>query len=485
MRVFPGSTLGPSRRRVLCLMRPMVYRSDMRLPKRLQTLLARPTTLGARTIRAGGWSTAELLIAQALRLAGNLVMTRLLLPEAFGLMAMVSTLLAGLVLVSDLGIHRSVVQSPEGETPRFLRVCWVVQAVRGTVLAGLVLGAALLLWLLTPVLAAPDTVYADPRLPGLIALASVAMLMKGIESTNQFLAQRHMAMGRLTLVNITGQVAGLVGMVGLVLISPTVWALLCGSLLGGAVRLVLTHLVFAGPRMAFEWDRRIADELWHFGKWLMASSALTFVAGHADRLILGALLDTESFGFYNIALMWVQAASQLVGKLTNSVGFSVFSQVRRERPEQRAAIFYRFATVIDGLCLAGFVAMLFGGPLLIDLLYPEIYATSATFMPLLGLGILVGRFQSLNMLVLSEGHSRTMLATSALRAIAICISLPVCFALFGTGGALLATALSPLAAAPLLIIRAHPVLGRRVRMDVAWIVAILGLAALLYLIKGP
>jgi O-antigen/teichoic acid export membrane protein len=470
---------------VLCLPRLMVYRGGMRLPNALQKLADRPATLGSRTARAGIWSVVELGLGQFLRLAGNLIMTRLLLPEAFGLMAMVTTLQVGLTLVTDLGIHRSVVQSSEGETPRFLRICWVLQAVRGAVIAGIVLLAAGLLWLFAPALTTPGTVYADPRLPGLIALSSLALVMKGVESPNQFLAERHMAMGRVALVNLASQVAGLVGMVVLGLLSPTVWALLSGMLLGGVCRLALTHLAFAGPRMAIEWDPRIADDLWNFGKWLMGSSALTFVAGYADRLILGALLDVESFGFYTIALMWVQAASQLVGKLTGSVGFSVLSQVQRERPEQTARIFRRFATVIDGVCLAGFLALLLGGPLLIDLLYPEIYATSAAFMALLGVSILAGRFDSLSMLVLSQGHSRTMMAVSALRAAAICVSLPVCFALFGIGGALLATALSSLAAAPLLIARVSPVLGGRVRRDVAWVAAIIGVAVMLYLFQAP
>jgi O-antigen/teichoic acid export membrane protein len=217
----------------------------------------------------------------------------------------------------------------------------------------------------------------------------------------------------------------------------------------------------------------------------MGSSALNFVARHADRLIMGALLDVESFGFYTIALMWVLAAGELVNKLINKVGFPVFAEVRRERPGQRARIFLRFTTVIDAICLSAFLAMLFGGPLLIDLLYPDLYGTSASFMPLLGLGILVGRFQSLGMLVLSEGDSRAMLYSSALRALAICLCLPLGFALFGIAGALAATALSPLAAAPFLIARARPVLGRRIRIDIAWVAAILGTAVLVGLFLAP
>lgn len=457
----------------------------MRILDFLRRILFQPATLGARATRAGVLSTGQLFIAQGLRLAGNLVMTRLLLPEAFGLMAIVGTLLAGLTLMSDLGINRSVVRSPEGEMPHYLRVAWVVQAIRGTALAGLVLAVAGLLAVLAPDIAPPGTVYADPRLPGLVALAALAMLMKGFESPNQFVAMRRMAAGRIAAVNLASQVAGLAAMIGLGLASPTVWALVAGMLAGGAVRLALTHLAFDGPRMAFAWDQRITTELWDFGKWLLGSSALTFVAGHADRLILGALLDTESLGFYTIALMWVQAGRQLIGKLTGSIGFSVFSEVRRSRPGATADIFRRFTRVIDGLCLAGFLAVLFGGPFLIHLLYPASYAPAAALMPLLGVLVLSSRFDTLGMLVLSEGNSQAMLSTSALRAAALCLALPLAFMQFGIAGALLATALSPLAAAPLLIARARPVLKGRVGIDLVWLAAIPALAALIYLAETP
>ena len=463
----------------------MVYPGGMHVPDILKLLLASPKTLGGRAARAGMWGMAELGLTQVLRLAGNLVMTRLLLPEAFGLMAMVTTLQVGLTLVTDLGVHVSVVQSRDGANTRFLRVCWVVQTVRGAGLAILVVVAAGLLWLLAPALAAPGTVYADPRLPGLIALSSLSLLMKGLESPNQFLAERHMAMARIALVNVASQVAGLLAMVILGVLSPTVWALLCGTLLGAACRVALTHLAFQGPRMAVEWDRRIAEDLWNFGKWLLGSSALAFLAGYADRLILGALLDVESFGFYVIALMWVQVGNQVIKKLTGSVVFPVLSQILRERPAQIGAIFRRFSRVIDGVCVTAFLTVLFGSPVLVDVLYPAHYATAATFMPLLGVAILAERFECSSMLVLSQGHSRTMMSLAALRAVAICVSLPIAFALLGIGGALLATALSPLASAPLLIARTRTVLVDRTWVDATWMAAILAVAAIVYLIYAP
>ena len=64
---------------------------------------ARPS-LFARALRGGALTAGSYAFTQALRLASNLILTRLLFPEAFGLMALVSVVLVGLAMFSDVGI---------------------------------------------------------------------------------------------------------------------------------------------------------------------------------------------------------------------------------------------------------------------------------------------------------------------------------------------------------------------------------------------
>ena len=58
-------------------------------------------------------------------------MTRLLFPEAYGLVAAASAPIVGLTLISDFGIHALIVQSPRGDQDDFLRSAWVFQFWRG------------------------------------------------------------------------------------------------------------------------------------------------------------------------------------------------------------------------------------------------------------------------------------------------------------------------------------------------------------------
>jgi O-antigen/teichoic acid export membrane protein len=412
-----------------------------------------PGSLRARAIGAGMWSVGGMGLGQALRLAGNLVMTRILAPEAFGLMAMVLTVHMALTMLTDIGINRSVIRSPRGEEPHYLRVAWTVQILRSCLIALMVALAAAALALTAPYWAPPDTVYSDPRLPGLIAVSSLAMVLKGFEPTAVYLGQRSMKLARLTAMGIGSQVVGLAAMVGFAMIEPSVWALLAGMLFGNAAYLIASHILFATPRMKLAWDREIADELWIFGRWLIGSSLAGYVANHADKLILAGFLDKESFGFYVIATLWVQVGVSVIQTLSRQVFFPTISEVLRKRPAQVEGVFRRGQLGLDAICLAGFAFYFLAGAALIGLLYTPQYQAAAVYLALLAFRLPAMRYLSYRSYVIGRGDSLTVMLAMSLRAAVLCAALPLAFHAAGVNGVLLVAALNPLAEAPVLLRR--------------------------------
>jgi hypothetical protein len=77
------------------------------------------------------WTIAGYGASQVMRFGGNLILTRLLLPEYFGLMALVNIPIIGLQLFSDVGIIPSIVQNKRGDEPGFYNTAWTLQIVRG------------------------------------------------------------------------------------------------------------------------------------------------------------------------------------------------------------------------------------------------------------------------------------------------------------------------------------------------------------------
>ncbi len=89
------------------------------------------SSLQKKAIGASVWVIIGYGSSQCLRLISNLILTRLLVPELFGLMALVNTFIIGLNLFSDVGIRPSIIRSERGEDPLFLNTAWTLQVIRG------------------------------------------------------------------------------------------------------------------------------------------------------------------------------------------------------------------------------------------------------------------------------------------------------------------------------------------------------------------
>ncbi|MEC9372779.1 MAG: oligosaccharide flippase family protein, partial [Planctomycetota bacterium] len=119
--------------------------------------------LTRRVIHASMWTIGGYAGAQALRLISNLILTRLLLPEHFGLMLIVMVFLQGLQMFSDIGLSPAVVKSDHGDDPVFLNTAWTMQVIRGA-----------LLWAAATALAWPAAlIYGEEQLTELLALVAL------------------------------------------------------------------------------------------------------------------------------------------------------------------------------------------------------------------------------------------------------------------------------------------------------------------------
>ena len=450
----------------------------------IRAQLPRRGKLSGRAARASAWSMGELGLGYALRLGSNLIMTRIVMPEAFGQIALIITLHAALVLFSDIGVAQSIIRSPRGENQHYLRVAWTIQILRSSVLALIVVAVAGMVWLLAPSLAPAGTVYADPDLPALIALSSAVVLFSGLESCNKYVAQRRMQLKQLAIQTLSVQVIALLAMVTIAQFEATVWSLLWGMLIGGLFSMIASHFL-PGPRMGLAWDREIVDELWHFGKWIIGSSAMSFISGNADRIFLGAVLDKEHFGFYVIALIWVQAGIAVIHRLGGNIGLPLFSNISRERPDELLRVFHRFNRLNAALACAGFLGLFFVGPSIILLLYPDSYAQSASFLPFLALAMLREVFGPISSLLTSQGNSKASATAAFTEAVSLCLCLYTGIRLMGTEGALFAVALSSLAGSVVHLVIARRTLGIALRGSALSMAVILGLAVAVGIILDP
>ena len=400
-------------------------------------------------LRAAGWLVGGNLSSQLLRLASNLALTRLLLPEAFGLVAAVNTLYFGLVMFSDLGVWQSIVRSERGDDPRFLGTAWSVQLVRGGLLAALVLLLALLVYAGAAAgLFAAGTVYADPRLPLMIALFAVCALLQGAESIKLATAQRELRGGALARLELVSQLVSIATTLLLAWATRSVWSLLVGSLAGTVARTLLSHVALPGRALRPHWDAASAREIVGFGKWVFASSIIGFLAANGEKLILGGTLTTTSFGVFSIAATLLAAVAGLYGSLNGHVIFSSLALAQRSHRTELVRVYARVQQWSD--LFLGVVAggLLLAGQWAVWVLYDARYQDAGWMLQWLAVGLIAMRHQVIEQLMFAHGRAARVSINNLLRAAALAVLIPAGFALWGERGAIAAVVASQFAGWP-------------------------------------
>lgn len=315
--------------------------------------------------------------SQVLRLGGNIILTRLLVPELFGLMSLINTFIQGLGMFSDVGIQPSIIRSPRGDDPIFINTAWTLQVIRG-------LG----LWIACCVIAWPvANLYGEIQLLWLLPIVGLTTVTAGFGSTALVTLNRKMEIGKLTRFEMACQVISLTVIITWAYFQHTIWPLVGGSLFGGFVRSLWSHRLDPEIQNRLTWEKESLEELVSFGRWIFFSTIAGFLASRADRLILARLFSLELLGVYTIAVTFAEIPKSIIYSISGKVIFPVISQnIELPRQQLRAKIMSARRVILIMAALG--VAILFSfGDLLILTLYDSRYAEASWMLPLLALGL--------------------------------------------------------------------------------------------------
>ncbi|WP_414623475.1 oligosaccharide flippase family protein [Calothrix sp. CCY 0018] len=393
------------------------------------------TSLKKRAYQGAIWTIAGYGMSQVVRFGGNLILTRLLVPEFFGLMAVVNTLRIGIELFSDIGISQSIVNSKRGDETAFLNTAWTLQIIRGWII-----------WLFCLILTLPvASFYEEERLLWLIPIVGLSSVFDGFSSVSILTLMRRMDLGKSTLFELSVQVFTLVCLIAWAWFSPSIWALAFGVAIGAIYKMFGSHFLIPGYRNRFAWDKDAVKEILSFGKWMFMSSALMFASEQSDRLILAKLLSFQMLGVYTIAYTLANLPRQVIKQLSYKVIFPTISnQTELPRETLRAKIISQRRFLLIG-CAVVLATLVTVGDLVIGTLYDERYTQATWMMPILSAGIWFSLlFYTISPALLAIGKPLYLAQSNLARFVMIGLGLPLAYYSFGLIGAIIVIAISDL-----------------------------------------
>ena len=298
----------------------MVFAKVYRRGSEALDRLLRSGTLRAKATRGamflGGGSFAE----QTSRFARNMLLTRLLAPSAFGVMAIVMSASAIVGALTEVGLRAAVIQNPRGGEKAYLDAGWWMGMGRSIGTYGIIFAMA-------PWVA---RFYGNLELSALLRVTLLGTLFDGAMSPRSILLQKEMKFGRWLAISNIGAICGVVLTVILSFTLRSVWALAIGYSSENFFRCFLSYILCPGLP-SFGWDRHAVRELYRYSKASFGLAFLNLIFSRTDIFVLGKLYSSTALGLYTMAVSLVQTPSVFLTAMLAQTLFPAFAHVQEDK----------------------------------------------------------------------------------------------------------------------------------------------------------
>ena len=279
------------------------------------------TNLGLQ-IRSGLTSMAfKLGMTKATGFLVTLILARLLVPEMFGLVAMVAVVIGFLGIFADLGLQNALIQRRREPVSalRYDSAFWFL-AGAGLVMAGLVwlVGVPFMVWF-----------YDEPRLQPIAMALALGLWMGTLSTLPRVRLTRLMKFRSIVRADVLGMLAGAGGAIALALAGAGLWALVGKSLISSLVTLVLIWKATRWrPRLRF--DLQSLRDVVGFSGYMLANSVLYYLRKNMDVIIVGKLLGASALGVYSLAFALTETLRMQLYSVVNKVMFPAYSRMQND-----------------------------------------------------------------------------------------------------------------------------------------------------------
>ena len=254
------------------------------------------------------WTAASKFVSQAIAWVVTLVVVRLLSPADYGLMAMAMVVMAVSSEIAELGLGASIVRARTLSQDELAQI--------GGLVIMLNVGIGILVAACAPLVA---LVFHESRLTLLTQVLSLQFFISAASAIPQALMSRGLEFRQKAWIELaSGLTASLVTLT-LALSQRGVWALVLGSLAGGAMRSVLLLVLGQKVRPSFRL-RGIRVHL-RYGGTLTVASIGTNLILQSDMMIASRYLSASAVGAYAVAVHVATLPMQKLMSVVNQVAF--------------------------------------------------------------------------------------------------------------------------------------------------------------------
>ncbi len=368
--------------------------------------------LKGRSLRGGTVTVAAQAARFFLLMGSTMVLARLLTPEDFGLLAMVTAITNFVRMFKDIGLSTATIQKADINHTQISTLFWINVAIGLTLAVVTVALAPAVSWF-----------YSEPRLTLITLALAIAFIFGGLSVQHQALLQRHMRFSTLAAIQITSTAVSVVIAIAAALYGLRYWALVLMQI---AEAVVMMICVWIASSWCPGWPRRDSRvrSMLAFGGNVTGSRFAHYFARNLDRILLGRFHGSFALGIYSKAYSILMLPINQIRTPLNMVALPALSSIQKEQAKfakyyTKLLSFIAFAsmplTAYLAVCSESIIRLLLGNQWLQAAGIFQVLAITAFIQPVAG---------TRGALLLSLGQSGRYLKVSIFQSLV----LVVCFA---------------------------------------------------------
>lgn len=247
------------------------------------------TSLKKQTVSGVKWLVGSSFLQKGIQLAATVVIARILGPEEFGLFALAFVAINALGLFKSMGFDSALIQRKDNIEKAANTAFFIIPTL------GIVL--YLILAISAPLI---GKFFGNEQVVGVIRALGVIFVISCLGRVPAALLEKNMRFRQVSIIEISSAIIYALSAIIFALLKFGVWSLVYAYILKTVNKNILTF-IFAQWRLRFQFDKIIAIEMFHFGKFVFLSSLVYFFRMNLDNILVGKYLGLTLLGIYAIS----------------------------------------------------------------------------------------------------------------------------------------------------------------------------------------
>ena len=287
--------------------------------------------LNHNVMNATAWSSLTEISSKLIAPITNMVLARLLTPEAFGVVATITMIISFTQLFSDAGFQKYLIQYEfENEDDKY-------KTTNVAFLSNLVLS----LLLCCVIIFFSDTlavVVGNPGLGDVISIACISIPIAAFSSIQMALYKRSFDFKTLFYTRIVGVLIPLLITIPMAFYLRSYWALIIGTILVHTSNaIILTIKSEWKPNFYFSINR--LKKMFSFSSWMLLDSILVWATSYIDIFIIGVVFNEYYLGLYKTSIITVGQITAIITATIIPILLPAFSRLQNDKEKLKEMVF--------------------------------------------------------------------------------------------------------------------------------------------------